>query len=199
MQKHISTKKLLLVLILAVAMLLGLMAKNAYENHKLTQRLKEEEIYMFRDTYSFYKPVAGDIEVGAYYMVCEPVDDKVQLVEKLERLMKVMQVVQRAKDFFREGLGEKYGYSNLRISINFFRPSKEFPIGWQPEEGRGMEDYQEILDYKLLSIDIPWDAESENEHTYYFVRQNPPPMYRTHEVYKRQTQEDGSFILVPKN
>ena len=200
MQKHANREKIFLVVVIAaILVMVGLMANRAYENHNLTQRLKGEEIYMFRDTYSFYEPVAGDNEIGAYYMVCEPVDDKAQLVEKLERLMKEKQVVQGAKDFYGSKLGGEFGYNNLSISVDFYEPSKKFPIGWQPEEGLSIEDYQEISDYLLMSINMPWDAESEDEHTYYFWRQNTPFRYLTHDTYKRQTQEDGSFVLIPKN
>jgi len=200
MQKHISRERIFLVFVIAAILVIaGQAARYAYENHQLTQRLKEEEIYMFRDTYSFYVPVAGDSEIGAYCMVCEPVEDNVQLVEKLERLMKEKQVVQGAKDYYREKFGEEFGYNNLSIWVEFYKPSKEFPIGWQPEGSRTMEDYQEILDNLLLSIDIPWDAESEDEHTYYLWWQDSWHKDMNADVYKRKTQEDGSFILVPKN
>ena len=200
MQKHASRERIFLAFIIAAILVMaGQTAKYAYENHKHIQMLKEEEIYMFRDTYMFYKSVAGDGTICAYYMVCEPVDDSVQLVEKLERLMKEKQVVQRTKEYYREKLRRKFGCIDLWISVEFYKPSKEFPIGWQPEEGRDIEDYQEMLDNLLLSINTPWDAESEDEHTYYFWRQNIPLKYMMHDTYKRQTQEDGSFILVPGN
>ncbi len=192
MRKWFTAKKPWVFIAAAILLVIaGAAAKHWYERYQLTQRLKEEEIYMFQDTYMYH---AFAKDVCAYYMVCEPVYDKVQLVEKLERLMEEKQVVQGVRDYYQENFAEEYGYNNLHIFVYFFKPSKEFPIGWQPVEGYDMEDYQEITDYLILTIGFPWDAESKDEHTYYFWRPNG-----NDEILKRQTQEDGSFILIPEN
>ena len=199
MQKRIGFKKWLLILAAAIVLVTcGLTAKHAYERNQLAQRLKAEEIYMFQDTYMFCKYDAGESVVCAYYMVCEPVDDKAELVEKLERLIEQKEVVEGARDYYRENFGDKYGYEDLRISIEFYKPSKEFPIGWQPLEAYSMEDYSEIYDNHLVSIIVPWGADSVDEHTYYFWRMSEPDNYMTGDAYRRETKEDGSFVLIPE-
>ena len=197
MQKHSGIKRWLLILAAAIVLVTGgLTARNAYEKNQLTQRLKAEEIYMFQDTYMFCKYDAGESVVCAYYMVCEPVDDKAELVEKLEQLMEQKEVIEGARDYYRENFGDKYGYDDLYISVEFYKPSKEFPIGWQPLEAYSMEDY-EISENHLVSINVPWGADSVDEHTYSFWRLNPPINNMTHDNYKWQPQEDGSLILIP--
>lgn len=192
MRKKPLILTLLLVLAAAAALVLAVRAVNrAHERDQLTQRLMKEEIYMFQDSYSYH---AFARFVDAYYMVCEPVDDKIQLVEKLERLMEEKQVVQGVRDYYRETLGDQCGYDDLYIFVNFYRPSREFPIGWQPLEAYDMWDYSEINEYEILSICIPWDAETLDDHTYYFPKPDKP----VSDVYTRQTQEDGSFVLIPK-
>ena len=125
------------------------------------------------------------------------VDDKVELVEKLERLMEEKPVVKGVEDYYRENFGEIYGYDDLYIFVKFYRPSKEFPIGWQPLEAYGMEDYPEIGENLILSIEIPWDSDSVDEHLYKF--KNPNKQYLISDIYRRQMQEDGSFILIPED
>ncbi|MPN05357.1 hypothetical protein SDC9_152607 [bioreactor metagenome] len=61
-----------------------------------------------------------------------------------------------------------------------------------------MEDYPEIFDNVYMSVNIPWDADSLDEHTYYFWRLNPPINNMTHDTYTRETKEDGSFALIPE-
>ena len=199
MQKHSGIKRWLLILAAAIVLVAGgLSARRAAERNQLEQSLKAEEIYMFQDTYMFCKYDAGRSVVCAYYMVCEPVDDKAEQVEKLERLMEQKQVVEGARDYYRDNFGDKYGYDDLRISIEFYKPSKEFPIGWQPLEAYSMEDYGEIYDYVYVSINIPWDASSVDEHTYYFWWMSEPNNLMTFDIYSRETQEDGSFVLIPE-
>ena len=198
MQKHIGFKKWLLILAAAIVLVVGgLMVRQAYERNQLEQRLKAEEIYMFQDTYMFRKFNAGESVIYAYYMVCEPVDDKEELVEKLERLIEQKQVVQGVRDYYRENFGEKYGYDDLYISVDFYKPSRECPIGWQPLEAYSMLDYPEATDNLLVSINVPWNASAVDEHTYDFWKLNPPINNMTHDTYRRETQEDGSFVLIP--
>jgi hypothetical protein len=195
MQKHSRRERIFLAVVIATILIIaGQAAKYAYENRKFTQRLKVEEIYMI-GTYSFH---ANFSTIYASYMVCEPVDDKAQLVEMLERRIKEKAVVQGAKNYYRE-FEDKFGYNDLCITVDFYKPSKEFPIGWQPDKGYTMEDYQEISYNLLLSVEIPWDAESEDEHTYYLWWQNTRLNDMDFDVYNRRTKEDGSFILIPKN
>jgi hypothetical protein len=199
MQKRIGLKKWLLILAAAIVLVVAsLSARRAYERNQLTQRLKAQEIYMFQDTYLFRNYDAAGSVVYAYYMVCEPVDDKVQMVEKLERLMEQKEVIQGVKDYYRENFGDKYGYDDLRILIDFYKPSKEFPIGWQPLEDYSMWDYPDMSDNHMVSINIPWDAEAMDEHTYYFWWMSEPDNYMTFDVYRRETKEDGSFVLIPE-
>ena len=199
MQNHISRKKRFFVFMLAVILVMaGLMANRAYKNYLLTQKLKKEEIYMFRDTYYFSESVTDDVTIYAYYMVCEPVDSKIQLVEKLERLMIEKKIVQGAKEEYQKEYSERYRYDDPRISVEFYRPSREFPIGWQPVGNLSMQDYQEISENLLLSIDVPWDAKSEDDHTYYFWWKDRVMEDMKFDVYIRRTLEDGSFILIPK-
>ena len=198
MQNHISRKKRFFVFMLAVILVMaGLMANRAYKNYLLTQKLKKEEIYMFRDTYYFSESVTDDVTIYAYYMVCEPVDSKIQLVEKLERLMIEKEIVQGAKEEYKK-YAENYKCDDPRICIEFYKPSREFPIGWQPEGNLSMEDYQEISENLLLSIKIPSDAKSEDDHTYYFWWKDRVMEDMKFDVYIRRTLEDGSFILIPK-
>ncbi|HWP79898.1 MAG TPA: hypothetical protein VN446_04590 [Candidatus Acidoferrum sp.] len=198
MQKRIGFKKWLLILAAAIVLVAAsLSARRAAERNELTQSLKAEEIYMFQDTYLFRNYDAAGSVVYAYYMVCEPVDDKVQMVEKLERLMAQKEVIEGARDYYRENFGDKYGYDDLYISVKFYKPSKEFPIGWQPLEAYSMWDYPEIGENLLVSVNVPWDADAVDEHTYDFWRLNPPINNMTHDTYRRETKEDGSFILIP--
>ena len=199
MQKRIGFKKWLLILAAAIVLVAGgLSARRAYERNQLAQRLMAEETYMFQDTYMFHKFDVGRSVVRAYYMVCEPVDDKVEQVEKLERLMEQKEVIEGVKDYYRENFGDKYGYDALRISVDFYKPSKEFPIGWQPLEAYSMEDYPEMTENLLVSVNVPWDSDSVDEHTYYFWWMSEPNNLMTFDVYARETKEDGSFVLIPE-
>ncbi len=200
MRKPFTAKKLsVFIVAAAVLVLIGFWAKGAYEKHQLTQRLLEEEIYMFQDTYMFHHFDRGSSIIYAYYMVCEPVDDRARLVEKLERLMEEKRVVQGVRDYYREKFGEEFGYDDLLISVKFYKPSREFPIGWQPLELYDMEDYPEISPNLFVSIHVPWSSESEDDHTYLFWRPDTPFSNLTHDTFKRQPQADGSYILVPKD
>ncbi|HWP79897.1 MAG TPA: hypothetical protein VN446_04585 [Candidatus Acidoferrum sp.] len=196
MQKHIGFKKWLLILAAAIVLVAaGLSARRAAERNELTQRLMAEEIYMFQDTYMYH---AFARNVYAYYMVCEPVNDKAELVEKLERLMEQKEVIQGARDYYRENFGDKYGYDDLNIYIDFYEPSKKFPIGWQPLEAYDMVDYPEITENLLVSVKVPWDSDSVDEHTYYFWWMSEPNHDMTFDVYRRETKEDGNFVLIPE-
>jgi hypothetical protein len=199
MQKHNRIKKWLLILAAAIVLVAAsLSARHAYEQNQLEQRLKAEETYMFQDTYMFRKFNAGVNVMYAYYMVCEPVDDKVQMVEKLERLMEQKEVIEGARDYYRENFGDKYGYDDLYISVEFYKPSKEFPIGWQPLEAYSMEDYPDMTENLLVNVNVPWDAGAVDEHTYDFWKLDPPINNMTHDTYTRETKEDGSFVLIPE-
>jgi len=203
---HGKAKKAVLILsALAVLVTAGLIAKHVCEKREmtreqereqareLTQRLLDEEIYRL-DTYGI-----SDSQESIYvnYMVCEPVDDKAQLVEKLERLLVEKRVVENAKDFCL-GLPEDGSqYDEYRISIDFYRPSKQFPIGWLPMGNYTLEDYEDIIKNRVISIDIPWDSESVDDHRYKFWKPDTRYDYdtMTFDVYTRQTQADGSFVL----
>ncbi|MPM38664.1 hypothetical protein SDC9_85294 [bioreactor metagenome] len=199
MQKRIGLKKWLLILAAAIVLVAGgLSARRAYEQNQLEQRLKAEETYMFQDTYMFCKDDAAGNEIYAYYMVCEPVDDKAELVEKLERLMEQKEVIEGARDYYRVKFGDKYGYDALRISVEFYKPSKKFPIGWQPLEAYSMLDYPEMSENLLVSVNVPWDSDSVDEHAYYFWWMSEPDNLMTFDVYSRETKEDGSFVLIPE-
>ena len=199
MQKHIGFKKWLLIFAAAIVLVAGgLSARRAYERNQLAQSLMAEEIYMFQNTYMFHKFDVGESIIYAYYMVCEPVDDKVEQVEKLEQLIEQKDVIEGVKDYYREKFGDKYGYDDLYISVEFYKPSKEFPIGWQPLEAYSMLDYPEMTDNVYVSVNVPWDANSVDEHTYDFWRLNPPINNMTHDTYTRETKEDGSIVLIPE-
>ncbi len=188
---------------MVILIIAGLWAKHAYEKHLMVEELREEGIYLFQGTTYFR---ADSRTIRAYYMVCEPVDDKTQLAEKLEQLMEEKDVVQKAKDYFQEDYGKMYGYEyikrykheDLRISVYFYKPSKKYPIGWQPIEGYYISDYDEMNENLLMVINIPWNAETMDEHEYYFWEQNGTFRKTIHDTYKWQVQEDGSRTLVPE-
>ena len=196
MKSYFTGKRLLLYLAAAVILVLaGRGAKQAYDRYLLRQRLLEEEIYMFHDSYEYHEFVGA---VYAYYMVCEPEEDKAALVNRLERLMEEKQAVQGARDYYREKFGELCGYENLDISVKFYKPSRKAPIGWQPRVPYDVNKDRELSGNVLLSINVPWDAESIDEHTYYFWRPDTPFDDMTFDVYTRQTAADGSVILIPE-
>ena len=201
MKSYFTGKRLLLYLAAAVILVLaGRGAKQAYDRYLLRQRLLEEEIYMFHDSYMYTSSVSGTIRtVYAYYMVCEPEEDKAALVEQLERLMEEKQAVQGARDYYREKFGELCGYDDLRISVEFYKPSKKAPIGWQPRVPYDINKDRDIGENLLLSINVPWDAESIDEHTYNFWGPDTPfDNMKIVDAYTRQTAADGSVILIPE-
>jgi hypothetical protein len=62
-----------------------------------------------------------------------------------------------------------------------------------------MWDYPETSENLIVTINIPWDAKTEDEHTYYFWKPNPPFTNIIHDTFTRQTREDGSLVLIPED
>jgi hypothetical protein len=53
------------------------------------------------------------------------------------------------------------------ICLLFAKPSKYFPVGWNNGNKAGF--FGGIIeDYTIISVHIPWDAESDAEWAYYF-------------------------------
>jgi len=175
----IILRRIVLSIITGIVILIGIKAiPPRYEKYKKMQALIAQGIYEINDSQyylpSYYSPRNT---ASAYFMVCNPPGDIMELVEKIDLFVE--------ENCVRERILQKYSndYSDFVIELNFYKPSKKYPAGWQYYDKWHEFESAQIGKNCVLAIYIPWGAEAKEEFIY--------------RVFEQDDEKFNSYLIYP--
>jgi hypothetical protein len=135
-----------------------------YNKNKIVNELMTQGIYEFENSFTV---VSNWNEAYAFYMICEPPDTQSEMRRTVEKYLEEHQIV----DTLRARVSDDAQEATLRII--FHKPSKEFPIGVDPNKtgwfksGGFLEGG--MLHYRIMDITIPWNAKTKEDYKWKFI------------------------------
>lgn len=163
--KIISTIVILLGISIAVV-------NNISEKQQIYQEALDKGIYEFDNSVEFFLPKN---KVYAHYMVCNPPESDEELKKMVDDFVEKNNIIEEIKERTKEKIKEKMpgATQNLTqyftITLTFYRPSKKFPIGWQPYS-KTVFSGGEIGENAILSMWTKMDGSEDFEYSYYRYR-----------------------------
>lgn len=121
-------------------------------------------IYEVGDTFMLNSRDGYNENAIVYYMVCKPPSGRDQLKSMVDNYIKSNNIVEKLKA---RGNGKITG----ELELDFVKPTKAFPIGWNSgyEEGNYLDKHWLDSDNNsILTVFMPVNAKSEDEYTYVF-------------------------------
>ncbi len=160
-RKHVGRYVFLFILLLLVFFIM----KSFYANYRMKKELIEQGIYEVYSTYVFARH-----DMVAYYMICEPPDNKEDLDKMVNTFPEKEEVVSKLRkrgEEWNSRLEEQYdeNYLFTGVRIEFMKPTKQFPIGEFPKDIES-SDYS-VATNRLVTIYITFDGADVRYDCYY--------------------------------
>ena len=158
-----------LVMVVVFLLGLGLVASiRFYKQNLIKQEYLAKEIYEVEGT--FYL-VSGSI-CSTVFMICEPPSDNGELECVVIKFIEENNIIQTMKNRKRDDFHTTFDYTTdyvdpKRLELNFVKPSKDFPIGWNRGDHSGWLSGL-ITDYTIVRVRIPWDATDSSDFEFDF-------------------------------
>lgn len=131
-------------------------------HYRMQQKYIAKGIYEVGGTFVLSSPDGGNQYASVCYMVCKPPTDRNALKSMADKYIQDNNIIETLKE---RGKGK----ITLDLELEFVKPSKLFPIGWNSGDEQGNYlDKSYLEDNEIMTICIPVNATSEEEYTYIF-------------------------------
>ncbi len=153
MNKIIRDSRKIIIFFLGIVLVIFIIM-HFYNQNSIRRKFLIKGIYEIENTFTY---VMVDNSLFAYYMICEPPSESSELVQVVLQYIHKNSIVEELQG----RMAERYVDS---IDLSFVRPSKAFPIGWNDGETTGFLGTDRLIDYVLINIHIPINAQSQKEY-----------------------------------